>query len=65
MLRPLDWMQPYRLDMVSLLATIFVTNLYQFRGRRIAEHLNQRLAQDITPVVVNLASQESFKSVAL
>ena len=64
-LRPLDWMQPYRLEMGTRLATSAGTNLYQFWGRRIAEHLNQRLAQDITPVVVNLASQEYFKSVDL
>ena len=64
-LRPLDLMQPYRLEMGTRLATSAGANLYQFWGRRIAEHLNQRLAQDITPVVVNLASQEYFKSVDL
>ena len=64
-LRPLDWMQPYRLEMGTRLATDAGANLYQFWGRRIAEHLNQRLAQDVTPVVVNLASQEYFKSVDL
>ena len=62
-LRPLDWMQPYRLEMGTRLATDAGANLYQFWGKRIAEHLNQRLAQDITPVVVNLASQEYFKAV--
>ncbi len=62
-LRPLDWMQPYRLEMGTRLATDQGSNLYQFWGTRIAEHLNQRLARDDTPVVVNLASQEYFKSV--
>jgi len=62
-LRPLDLMQPYRLEMGTRLATDAGANLYQFWGARIAEHLNQRLAQDISPVVVNLASQEYFKSV--
>ena len=62
-LRPLDWMQPYRLEMGTRLATDAGANLYQFWGARIAEHLNQRLAADATPVVVNLASQEYFKSV--
>ena len=38
-------------------------NLYQFWGTRIANHLNQRLAGEKTPIVVNLASQEYFKSV--
>ena len=64
-LRPLDWMQPYRLEMGTRLATDAGSNLYQFWGTRIAEHLNQRLAADATPVVVNLASQEYFKSVDL
>ena len=62
-LRPLDLMQPYRLEMGTRLATDAGANLYRFWGTRIAEHLNQRLAQDISPVVVNLASQEYFKSV--
>jgi cytoplasmic iron level regulating protein YaaA (DUF328/UPF0246 family) len=38
-------------------------DLYAFWGARIAEHLNARLAADHTPVVINLASQEYFKSV--
>ncbi|WP_404300115.1 peroxide stress protein YaaA [Alicycliphilus denitrificans] len=62
-LRPLDWMQPYRLEMGTRLATDAGANLYQFWGKRIAEHLNRQLAQDATPVIVNLASQEYFKSV--
>lgn len=62
-LRPLDWMQPYRLEMGTRLATDAGANLYQFWGARIAEHLNARLQADATPVIVNLASQEYFKSV--
>ena len=62
-LRPLDWMQPYRLEMGTRLATTAGSNLYQFWGRQIAEHLNTCLRADTTPVVVNLASQEYFKSV--
>ncbi len=62
-LRPLDRMQPYRLEMGTRLATDAGTNLYQFWGPRIAEHLNTRLQADATPEVVNLASQEYFKSV--
>jgi len=64
-LRPLDRMQPYRLEMGTRLATDAGANLYQFWGSRIAEHLNTRLQADATPVVVNLASQEYFKSVDL
>jgi cytoplasmic iron level regulating protein YaaA (DUF328/UPF0246 family) len=38
-------------------------DLYQFWGSRIADYLNQRLKVDVSPVVVNLASQEYFRSV--
>lgn len=62
-LRPLDLMQPYRLEMGTRLALGKTRNLYQFWGPRIAEHLNERLAADRTPVVINLASQEYFKAV--
>ena len=62
-LRPLDWMQPYRLEMGTRLATPAGANLYQFWGDRLAEHLNQRLSDDPAPVLLNLASQEYFKAV--
>jgi cytoplasmic iron level regulating protein YaaA (DUF328/UPF0246 family) len=62
-LRPLDWMQPYRLEMGTTLATDQGPNLYKFWGAQIAEWLNAQLAKDKTPVIVNLASQEYFKSV--
>jgi cytoplasmic iron level regulating protein YaaA (DUF328/UPF0246 family) len=62
-LRPLDWMQPYRLEMGTALTNLRGKNLYQFWGVSIAKHLNAQLAKDKTPVVVNLASQEYFKAV--
>jgi uncharacterized protein len=62
-LRPLDWMQPYRLEMGTRLVTPRGKNLYQFWGTQIADYLNQRAAADKTPVVVNLASEEYFKAV--
>ncbi len=62
-LRPLDWMQPYRLEMGTALAHPGGRNLYQFWGARIAQHLNTLLADTPAPVVVNLASQEYFKAV--
>lgn len=62
-LRPLDRMQPYRLEMGTQLPVGQAANLYQFWGPQIATYLNRRLAADKTPVVVNLASQEYFKSV--
>jgi uncharacterized protein len=62
-LRPLDWMQPYRLEMGTALKVAGKPNLYRYWGSRIAENLNAALAADKTPVVVNLASQEYFKAV--
>jgi len=63
-LRPLDRMQPYRLEMGTRLATPRGRNLYQFWGSRIAQYLNERVAKD-DGVVVNLASEEYFKAVDL
>ncbi len=62
-LRPLDWMQPYRLEMGTALGNPQGKNLYKFWGTQIADYLNGRLQADKTPVVVNLASQEYFKAV--
>lgn len=64
-LRPLDGMQPYRLEMGTRLANPQGSNLYHFWGTRIAELINTRLSQATQPVVINLASQEYFKSVDL
>jgi cytoplasmic iron level regulating protein YaaA (DUF328/UPF0246 family) len=62
-LRPLDYMQPYRLEMGTQLVNPRGKDLYQFWGNQIADYLNKRLAADKTPVIVNLASQEYFKAV--
>ena len=62
-LRPLDLMQPYRLEMGTALRHGKANNLYQFWGALIAEHLNQQLSHSKEPVIVNLASQEYFKAV--
>jgi cytoplasmic iron level regulating protein YaaA (DUF328/UPF0246 family) len=62
-LRPLDWMQPYRLEMGTTLDNPKGKNLYKFWGTQIADYLNERQAGEKTPVVVNLASQEYFKAV--
>jgi hypothetical protein len=64
-LRPLDRMQPYRLEMGTSLPVGRSRNLYDYWRPVIAEHLNRELAADATPVVVNLASQEYFRSVDL
>lgn len=62
-LRPLDRMQPYRLEMGTRLATAHGDTLYAFWGPRIARYLDAQLAHEADPVVVNLASQEYFRSV--
>jgi cytoplasmic iron level regulating protein YaaA (DUF328/UPF0246 family) len=62
-LRPLDLMQPYRLEMGTRLANPQGRDLYHFWGTQIADYLNKRLRTDISPVVINLASQEYFKAV--
>lgn len=62
-LRPLDLMQPYRLEMGTALKHGNSNNLYQFWGTQIADYLNQQLVSDKEPVIVNLASQEYFKAV--
>ena len=64
-LRPLDWMQPYRLEMGTKLANPHGNTLYAYWGSRIAQALNEQQAQEAAPVVINLASQEYFKSVDL
>ena len=62
-LRPLDRMQAYRLEMGTALRNPGGKDLYAFWGNTITDNLNARLARDAAPVVVNLASQEYFKSV--
>jgi hypothetical protein len=63
LLRPLDLMQAYRLEMGTRLANPRGSNLYQFWGDIITEALNAELAQQAQPQLVNLASDEYFKSV--
>lgn len=62
-LRPLDLMQPYRLEMGTGLDNTRGKNLYQFWGRTVSDYLNKQLKLAADPVVVNLASQEYFKVV--
>ena len=64
-LRPLDRMQAYRLEMGTRLANPNGSNLYQFWGNQIARYLNKRAAKEPQQVVVNLASQEYFRAVDL
>ena len=60
-LRPLDLMQPYRLEMGTKLKYYSYTNLYQFWGDKITKQLNQDLGDGTH--IINLASTEYYKSV--
>ena len=62
-LRPLDLMQPYRLEMGTGFVNDRGKNLYHFWGDIITTELNKALTEQDTPVLVNLASNEYFKSV--
>ncbi|MFZ9812469.1 MAG: peroxide stress protein YaaA [Burkholderiaceae bacterium] len=67
-LRPLDSLQAYRLEMGTRLATLRGKDLYAFWGHRITDALNEQLAVQAkksrhAPVLLNLASEEYFKSV--
>lgn len=63
LLRPLDLMQPYRLEMKTSLENPRGDNLYKFWGDRITEQLNEALRTQDTQVLINLASNEYFKSI--
>jgi uncharacterized protein len=62
-LRPLDLIQPYRLEMKTKLKNVRGENLYQFWDERITDSINKELKKQKEPVLVNLASNEYFKSV--
>ena len=63
LLRPLDLMQPYRLEMGTRLTTEQGSNLYQFWNGRITEELNKEFRQAASKTLINLASGEYFKSI--
>lgn len=63
LLRPLDLMQPYRLEMGTRLSTDRGKNLYEFWGSTITEGLNAQLKKIKSKHLINLASNEYFKSV--
>ena len=62
-LRPLDLMQAYRLEMGTKLDNVRGKDLYAFWGERITTLLNADLHAGKSDVLVNLASEEYFKSV--
>lgn len=63
LLRPLDLMQPYRLEMGTKLTNPAGKDLYAFWGDRLTEALNTALAEQGDDVLINLASDEYFKTV--
>lgn len=63
MLRPLDMIHPHRLEMGTCLATPRGKDLYAFWGDTITTALNRAAAEKGAEVLVNLASEEYFKSV--
>ncbi|ESS58009.1 hypothetical protein EDP2_1528 [Enterobacter cloacae S611] len=64
-LRPLDLMQPYRLEMGIRFENERGKDLYQFWGDIITDTLNEALAEQGDEIVVNLASDEYFRAVRL
>lgn len=62
-LRPLDLMQAYRLEMGTKLKNDQGSNLYAYWGAQLAQYLNGRLESHKKPWVLNLASEEYFKAV--
>lgn len=63
LLRPLDLMQPYRLEMGTRLINTRGKGLYAFWGDRLVKALNELLRESNSSVLVNLASDEYFRAV--
>ena len=63
LLRPLDRIQPYRLEMGTRLKTRRGSSLYDFWGDRLSKQLNADAEGQPDPTLVNLASQEYFGAV--
>lgn len=63
LLRPLDLMQPYRLEMGLRFANSGGKNLYEFWGETLTDSLNKQLKKTGSPILLNLASNEYFKAI--
>jgi len=63
LLRPLDLIQPYRLEMGTKLKNNRGKNLYEFWGSMITDELNKSLQESNNKILINLASNEYFKAV--
>ena len=64
-LRPLDLIQPYRLEMSTPLGAPAGSSLYDFWGGRLTESVRKAVGASGTPVLVNLASKEYFGALDL
>ncbi|MEW5011538.1 MAG: peroxide stress protein YaaA [Cycloclasticus sp.] len=63
LLRPLDLIQAYRLEMGTRFNNLTGKNLYEFWGNKISDRINQELLEQQSNSLINLASNEYFKSV--
>ena len=63
LLRPLDLMMPYRLEMGTKLQNPRGSNLYEFWGKRITDLIQQDLQHTNSQILLNLASDEYYKAV--
>lgn len=63
LLKPLDLIQPYRLEMGTNVSVARKKNLYEFWKAKITAKLNQELAEEKQAVLVNLASNEYFSAI--
>ncbi len=62
-LRPLDLMQPYRLEMGTKIEIKKSKNLYEYWQKDITDYINKALAKDTENTLVNLASNEYYKAI--
>lgn len=63
LLKPLDLIQPYRLEMGTNIAIASKKNLYEFWKSKITAKLNQEMAENGQKVLINLASNEYFSAI--
>ncbi len=63
LLKPLDLIQAYRLEMGTKLANAKGNDLYAFWGKRLTKALNEAIAEQRQPMLVNLASAEYFEAI--
>ena len=63
LLRPLDLIQPYRLEMGTKIESILGTSLHDFWKKKITSRLNNDLSKTKTKFLFNLSSQEYFESI--